>query len=134
MTKKILVIEDDPKMLRIIKDRLEANNYQIITAVDGEAGLNKARSEKPDLILLDILLPKLNGFTICRLLKFDETLMSIPIIMLTAKTSENDLEIGKKVGADAYLVKPFDPAILLLIIEQFIAKSVTAPFRPPIPF
>jgi DNA-binding response OmpR family regulator len=89
--------------------------FQVLAAYNGEEGLNQARSENPDLILLDLMLPKLDGYKVCRLLKFDERYKHIPIFMLTAKTQEKDKILGKETGADEYLTKPFD-------IDELIAK------------
>ena len=107
----ILVVDDEIQMVEMIKMRLEAYGYEIITAYDGIEGLNKAKKEKPDLILLDLMLPKLDGYQVCRMLKFDKTLNKIPIIMLTALGGKEDREWGKKVNADGYITKPFDRGI-----------------------
>jgi len=111
--KKILVIDDEPDMVFAIEMQLQANNYKVLKAYDGDAGLKMARSENPDVIILDLMLPKLDGYKICRLLKFDEKYKKIPIIIYTACGQEEDKKIGYEVGADVYLVKPFEPKILL---------------------
>lgn len=118
--KKILVVEDDPHVLQTLKDRLESNGYEVTTAEDGEIGLAKAKTESPDLIILDIMLPKKHGYTICWLLKFEKKYRHIPIIMLTARTQEADMALGKDVGADAYICKPFDMEALLAKISELI--------------
>ncbi len=119
---KILVIEDDNDMANAIKMRLEANNYAVIVEKDGMEGLTRARKEKPDLILLDIMLPKMDGFNICRMLKFDEKYKSIKIIILSAKVQQSDIDRGSEVGADAYLSKPFKSEELLAKIEELLKK------------
>ena len=116
--KKILAVDDVRETLLALKIRLEYAGYDVYTATDGEAGLKMSRNLKPDLILLDVMLPKIDGFSICRLLKFDEEYESIPIIMLTAKSQTNDKEIGKKVGANAYFTKPYNAKEFLEKIEE----------------
>lgn len=122
--KKILVVEDELDMLMAIKLRLETSGYEVITATDGLEGLNKARRFKPDLIILDIMLPKMNGFKVARFLKFDEVYKKIPIVMLTALSSEQDRNIGAETGGDAYITKPFEPEQLLNTICRFLDKNI----------
>ena len=104
-------------------EKLKANNYNVISACDGEEGLEKARSQKPDLIILDLMLPKLDGYKICRLLKFDEKYKKIPIIMYTARGQEEDKNTGYEVGTDVYLVKPFEPQVLLENIHNLLGDE-----------
>jgi DNA-binding response OmpR family regulator len=113
--KKVLIIDDEVDLVETIRFPLELEGFQVLAAYNGEEGLNQARSENPDLILLDLMLPKLDGYKVCRLLKFDERYKHIPIFMLTAKTQEKDKILGKETGADEYLTKPFD-------IDELIAK------------
>ena len=120
---KILIIEDELEMAQAIRLRLESRNYLVVEANSGLDGLNKARIERPDLIILDVMLPKIDGFTICRVLKYDEDYGNIPIIILTAKTRRADLERGKEMGADAYLTKPFKGEELLQTVERLLAKK-----------
>src|SRR3989339_1390147 len=110
---KILIVDDEQPILEALTIRLEANGYEVITAIDGADGLRKARLEKPDLIVLDVMLPKMNGYKVSRMLKFDENYQHIPIIMLTAKIQSVDMEQGKEAGADVYLTKPFQADELL---------------------
>ena len=117
---RILVIEDDADMAKAIKIRLEANNYQVPIASDGISGLNQARTEKPDLIILDIMLPKMDGFNLCRMLKFDEKHKNTLVIILSAKVQQADIERGKEVGADAYITKPFKAEELLAKIKELL--------------
>lgn len=119
---RILVVDDEPDVIKIISVRLKAAGYDVITAEDGQEGLLKARTEKPDLVLLDLMLPKVDGFQVCRMLKYDENFKSIPIILLTARTQEADKQAGKDVGADAYIEKPFDYKELLTKIEELLKK------------
>ncbi|MCK5083066.1 MAG: response regulator [Candidatus Omnitrophica bacterium] len=120
---KILVVDDEPVMVRAVEKVLTANNYNVSKAFDGEEGLKKARSENPDLIVLDLMLPKMNGYKICRLLKFDDRYKHIPIVIYTVCGQEEDRKLGFEVGADAYLVKPFEPPVLLAKIEALLKKS-----------
>lgn len=121
--KKILVIDDESGLLELLSIRLEVNNYQVITAADGREGLDKARTELPDLIILDLMLPKLDGYQVCRALKFDEKYKQIPIIIFTARAQESDVKAGKEAGADAYITKPFEPDILLAKVSQLLEKQ-----------
>ncbi|KAF0133706.1 MAG: response regulator with CheY-like receiver domain and winged-helix DNA-binding domain [Candidatus Saganbacteria bacterium] len=123
MPKKILVVDDEEDIINTLTIRLKSNGYDVISASDGMSALSKAREEKPDLILLDIMLPKLDGYKVCRMLKFDENYKNIPIIMITAKVAEQDKKMGAEVGADAYLVKPFNPEELLRKVNELISKE-----------
>jgi two-component system, OmpR family, alkaline phosphatase synthesis response regulator PhoP len=108
MPKKILLVDDEADIVSSIKARLEANNYEVIVAVDGQQALEMARKEIPDLIILDLMLPKIDGYRVCRLLKFDDKYKHIPIFMFTARAQESDKKLGEEVGADAYILKPFE--------------------------
>jgi len=121
--KKILIVDDEEDILNILKFRLEANNYEVLVASDGQEGLNKARSEKPDLMILDLMLPKIDGYKVCRMLKFDKDYKTMPIIMFTAKDQKNDQELGMEMGADAYIPKPFESEILLGKIKELLCKA-----------
>lgn len=118
--KRILLVEDEVSLSELMKIRLEANGYNVISAFDGQEALDLARKEKPDLIILDLMLPKIDGYKVCRLLKFDSKYEKIPVIMFTARAQESDKKLGEEVGADAYIVKPFEPEILLNKIREFL--------------
>jgi len=118
--KRILVVDDEAALVEMLALRLEANDYIVLTAGDGQEGLEKARKELPDLIILDLMLPKMDGYKVCRMLKFDEKFKKIPIILFTARAQEADVRLGEEVGADAYLTKPFEPVILLAKIKELI--------------
>lgn len=120
--KKILVVDDEQDLLDFVTLRLEANNYQVVVARDGEEALKFFVQEKPDLVLLDIVMPKLNGFKVCQALKKNPAGAKIPIIMLTAKDRVNDIKLAKESGADAYIVKPFDASTLLVTIKDQLHK------------
>ena len=108
MSKRILLVDDEEDLAFAVKMHLEAKGFEVLTAVDGQQGLDMARSQNPDLILLDVMLPKIEGYKVCRMLKFDEKYKHIPIILCTARGQEGDKQIGHEVGANAYVVKPFD--------------------------
>ncbi len=111
--KKILLIDDEPDIVAMTVMRLEANGFNVVTAEDGNTGYELAKTEKPDLIILDLMLPDMDGYQVCRLLKFDEQFKNIPIIMLTARSQKEDKEWGEKVGADLYMTKPYEAKELL---------------------
>lgn len=120
----ILIIEDEANMLRALKDNFSLAGYRVETAADGEAGLNAALELKPDLILLDIMLPKINGYEICRLIRKEE--LEMPIIMLTAKGEETDVVLGLNLGADDYVTKPFSVAELRARVAAFLRRRKQA--------
>ncbi len=117
----ILIIEDDATMLRALKDNFEFKGYCVLTADDGEDGLNTALNKKPDLILLDIMLPEINGYEVCRLIRKEN--LNMPIIMLTAKGEESDIILGLNLGADDYVTKPFSIKELLARAAAFLRRS-----------
>ena len=116
---KILIIEDDENILRLEKDYLEANGYQVDFAMDGEVGLNKARTNLYSLILLDIMLPNIDGFEICKSIR---EVKDIPILLVSAKKDEIDKINGLGFGADDYIVKPFSPSELIARIKAHISR------------
>ena len=120
--KKILVVDDEVDLVKMIRFSLEAEGYTVLVSYNGEDALNQARKEAPDLVLLDIMLPKLDGYKVCRLLKFDERYKHIPIIMLTAKTQEKDKTLGVETGANEYITKPFDMDGLIGKIKTYLNK------------
>jgi DNA-binding response OmpR family regulator len=120
--KKILIVDDEVDLVKTIKFSLEAEGYKVLASYNGEDALNQARKENPDLIVLDIMLPKLDGYKVCRLLKFDEQYKNIPILMLTAKTQGKDKLLGKETGADEYITKPFDIEELMEKIKSYLNK------------
>jgi DNA-binding response OmpR family regulator len=120
--KKILVVDDEVDLVKTIQFSLEVEGYTVLVSNDGEDALSQARKESPDLILLDIMLPKLDGYKVCRLLKFDERYKHIPILMMTAKTQEKDKVLGIETGADEYITKPFDMDELMEKIKAYLKK------------
>lgn len=121
--KKILIVEDQAAISNMLKMRLEANHYEVITAGDGEEGLEKARKENPSLVLLDIMLPKMNGYKVCQLLKSDPKYASIPVIISSGRTPQEILRVGKEVGADAFVSKPFEAEMLLAKIKELLERK-----------
>jgi len=120
---KILIVDDESDFNQLVQTRLTANGYKVITAEDGEEGLEKVKSENPDLIVLDVMMPGVDGLEVCRTLKNNAQYSKIPIIFLSAKAQADDFKAGKEVMADAYIVKPFEPTILLAKIEALLEKS-----------
>jgi serine phosphatase RsbU (regulator of sigma subunit) len=116
----ILIVDDNPANVEILQMRLAANNYDIITATDGESGLAMARDKQPDLILLDIMMPKLDGLAVCRRLKENPSLPFMPIIMVTAKADSKDIVAGLEAGGDEYLTKPVDHAALVARVKSML--------------
>lgn len=120
MSKRILIIEDYPHIVEVLKMRLEAAGYEVLVAYDGFKGLQLAQRERPDLIILDIMLPKMDGYKVCRFLKLNERYRNIPIFVLTSRTAKADQELSHHVGADEYFPKPYDPAELMKKIRQYL--------------
>ncbi len=118
--KKILLVDDESDLIYGMKIQLEASGFEVITANDGQEGLNKARKERPDLIVLDIMLPKIDGYKVCRMVKFDEKYKAIRVIIYTGRAQPADEKLAFEVGADAYLTKPFDPKKLLAKIRELL--------------
>ncbi|NVO15040.1 MAG: response regulator [Rhodoplanes sp.] len=117
---KILAVDDAPENLEILRTRLEARGYQVITAADGEEGLLRARAEAPDLVLLDVMMPKLDGIAVLKVLKADATLRFVPVVLVTAKADSRDVVAGLEAGADDYLTKPFDQAALVARVRSLL--------------
>ncbi len=125
MAKKILIVEDYVNIVEILKMRLEGMGYEVVCANDGQEGLKLARRVEPDLILLDVLLPKMNGYKVCRLLKFDTKFKKIPIIMLTSRETKRHEQLGLETGADAYVYKSDQKGTLLKLINQYLKPVVS---------
>ena len=117
---RVLVVDDEPDLIRILEFGLRAAGYQVDIAADGQEGLKKARELRPDIILLDLMLPKLDGYKVCRLLKFDERYRQIPIIILSARTQEGDQTLAKEMGANRFITKPYEFAEILAHIEALL--------------
>ena len=120
--KKILIVDDEVDLVETVRFPLEMEGFNVLVSYNGEDALNKARKESPDLIILDLMLPKLDGYKVCRLLKFDEKYKHIPILMLTAKTQEKDKILGMETGADEYITKPFEMDYLMEKVKAYLNK------------
>lgn len=120
--KRLLIVDDEVDLAQLIKFRMENNGYDVLLAHDGQSALEMARKERPDLIILDLMLPKMDGYKVCGLLKKDSRYCHIPIIIFTAKGQEDDMKLGQELGADAYIVKPFEPQVLLGKIKELTEK------------
>jgi two-component system alkaline phosphatase synthesis response regulator PhoP len=120
---KILLVDDEPNIVKTLKARLEANKWQVVTATDGAAGLQAAYQERPDLIILDIMMPKMDGFEVCQRLRADVRFKTLPILMLTAKAQKIDQVWGLRIGATEYLVKPFESVELVKKINHYLSMS-----------
>jgi DNA-binding response OmpR family regulator len=123
MSDKVLIVEDDANLLETIKYNLRKEGYDVITASDGEMALEAARVETPDILILDIMLPKLNGFEVCRILRKE---MMVPILMLTAKADETDKIVGLEIGADDYMTKPFSMRELMARVRAMLRRAKMA--------
>jgi len=122
---KILIVEDEPKMVAGLRDNFEFEGYEVITAEDGVAGLSRALSDSPDLVLLDVMMPQLSGLDVCRQLKVKRP--SLPIIMLTARGQEIDKVVGLELGADDYVTKPFSIRELVARVKAVLRRAQVLP-------
>jgi len=120
---KILVVDDEIYIVHILDFSLGMEGYEVVTALDGEQALEKAHAEHPDLIVLDIMMPKLDGYETCKMLKADPATKDIPVILLSAKGRNVDQKIGFEVGADDYITKPFSPRKLVERINALLGQS-----------
>ena len=119
----ILIVDDDKLSIRMLQALLERNMHDVIIARDGQEGLEKAKTENPDLIILDVMMPEIDGLKVCRTLKNNFSYNKIPIIIHSTLAQEDDLKAGKEAGADAYITKPFDSKVLLGKVEELLRKS-----------
>jgi twitching motility two-component system response regulator PilG len=119
--KKILIVEDEESLLKLESILLTSRGYEVKGVADGQAALDVVVTMKPDLVLLDIMLPEIDGFEVCRQIKTNEATKHIPVIMLTAKKSREDMARGEQVGADWYITKPFKSAMVIETIQRFIS-------------
>jgi DNA-binding response OmpR family regulator len=123
MRPKILVVDDEPDALELVEVNLATAGFHVVTAGDGKAALKKARSILPSLIILDLMLPEVDGLEVCKTLRHDPVTQDIPIIMLTAKATEIDRVLGLELGADDYVTKPFSPRELVLRVKSLLRRS-----------
>ena len=120
---KILVVDDEPEAVELVKFNLQRAGYDVVTASDGTEALNKARRIQPNLVILDVMMPEIDGMEVCKLLRRDPATSTISIIMLTAKASEVDRVLGLELGADDYVVKPFSPRELVLRVKKLLERG-----------
>ncbi|MDQ4065637.1 MAG: response regulator [Actinomycetota bacterium] len=118
--KRILIADDDPVILRLIQVNLELEGYEVLTANNGEEAVTKAMADHPDLVILDIMMPRLDGYQTCERLKESEDTRDIPIVFLSAKAQQTDIDKGRSYGVEDYLTKPFDPSELLEVVERLV--------------
>lgn len=123
--KKILVADDEPHILRVVKDKLANAGFTVMTASNGEEALEAARREKPALVLLDVMMPKMNGFDVCRALRAEAEFKGVPILLLTARGQEIDRHMGLEAGASEYITKPFSPRELLATVQAQLEAAKT---------
>ena len=123
MTNRILIVEDDPMSLRLLRDLLRVSGYSTIEATDGERGVESAKANRPDLILMDVMMPKMDGYSACVTLKADKSTGSIPVVMVTSLDQPLNKTLGKNMGADGYITKPIDREELLEVVGRFLPMS-----------
>lgn len=123
MTHKILVVDDDPQIVRLVRSYLEQSGFSVVTAGDGEAALHLVRSERPDLLVLDVMMPKRDGLDLTRLVRSDASLAHIPILLLTARVEDIDRILGLELGADDYVTKPFNPREVVARVKAILRRS-----------
>ena len=120
---RVLIVDDEPSIVKMVGKRLEVEGFEVHVAMDGQEGLAKAQAESPDLIILDLMLPRLNGYEVCMRLKQDARYQKIPIMLFTAKAQAKDEQLGLECGANAYLRKPFQAKELIETIRALLTKS-----------
>lgn len=120
--KKILIVEDEESLLKLESILLTSKGFSVRGVPNGQAALDAIAQEKPDLVLLDIMLPEVDGFEVCRRIKTDDSTKQIPVVMLTAKKSREDMIRGESVGADWYITKPFKSAMIIETVQRFLSK------------
>jgi DNA-binding response OmpR family regulator len=120
---KILVVDDEVNITQILEFSIGAEGYEVVTAANGEEAIDKARREQPDLIILDVMMPRIDGFEACRILKANPLTKNIPVVLLTAKGRDIDKRLGREVGATDYIIKPFSPNKLIDRIHQLLVGT-----------
>lgn len=120
MEHKILVVDDEPEIVSFLEESLRELGYQVLAATDGLTGLEMARRERPNLLILDLMLPKMDGYRVCALLKNDRRFAKIPIILFSSRAQQEDIQLGHDLGACAYVTKPFDPQTFFKQVEEIL--------------
>jgi two-component system alkaline phosphatase synthesis response regulator PhoP len=121
--RRVLIVDDEPSIAKILRKQMEVAGFEVQVAVDGQEGLNKVKEWKPELVILDVMLPKMNGHEVCAAVKGDDAVKQIPIIMLTAKAQRQDQDEALKHGAEGYLTKPFQLEELLAKVNALLPKA-----------
>ena len=119
----VLVVDDDPVIQTLLHVNFEMEGYKVVEAMDGVEGLERARADRPDVVVLDIMMPKMNGLEVASALKADPVTAGIPVILLSAKAQESDIKAGQSTGAEDYMTKPFDPLDLLDRVAALLARQ-----------
>jgi two-component system alkaline phosphatase synthesis response regulator PhoP len=130
MSQRILIVDDDPQIVRLLRAYLEQAGFEVLVAYDGETALHAVRRERPDLIVLDLMLPHRDGWEITRLVRSDPTIAGTPIVMLTARVEDTDKIVGLELGADDYVTKPFNPQVVVARVRAVLRRA-TAETLPP---
>lgn len=130
MGQRILVVDDDKEIVRIVRAYLEKAGYSVLTANDGETALHIIRSDRPDLVVLDLMMPNRDGWSVARLVRADEALAKIPIVMLTARVETDDKILGLDIGADDYISKPFNPNEVVARVRAVLRRTLDGPNQP----
>ena len=120
---KVLVVDDDPVIVRLLEVNFEMEGFEVVSAVDGADGVEKARSEQPDVVVSDVMMPKLNGLELCEALKADAATSNIPVVLLSAKAQVTDIRAGLDAGADDYVTKPFEPLELVDRVNRLLETA-----------
>jgi DNA-binding response OmpR family regulator len=120
---RILIVDDELDLVSVLRMGLEIEGFEVIEAMDGEEGLRRARQDRPDLVVLDLMLPKMDGYKVCRALKFDERFRSIPIIILSARSGDADRRLALDMGADQFITKPYEMSDLVARIRHHLAQG-----------
>ncbi len=123
---RILIVDDEPDLLSVLRFGLEAEGFDVLEASDGERGLDMARAERPDLLVLDLMLPRMDGYKVCRALKFDERYRRMPIFILSARTGETDRKLALELGADLFMTKPYEVRDLVARIRERLQPPAAA--------
>lgn len=118
---RVLAVDDDPTILRLVEVNLELEGHEVHTAADGQEALERAREVRPEVMLLDVMMPRLDGWQVCERVRADHDLAGMLVVILSARAQEADLARGQRVGADAYVTKPFDPLELVELVERLVA-------------
>lgn len=130
MTQRILIVDDDREIVRLLRSYLEKASFQVLTAYDGDMALQMIRTERPDAVVLDLMLPGRDGWSITRYLRADEHLAAIPLVMLTARVEDSDKIVGLELGADDYITKPFNPAEVVARVRAVLRRA-SGTLQPP---